>query len=146
MDRYTVGDTVDLYEINFRRLMRLFPRLREVDASATVTVNQLNEIRVDVVERCPYTMVVDLRHDFASANKWLNAPSMRLRLCYDAEVVEVIAYQGQQRFLSRYAYPNERMFARHEKRMLNLFLAEWLDHCLAGQRRPFGLHELVRPN
>ena len=132
MDSYTVGETVGLYEVNYRRLTRLFPRLRELEGACVVLCDEAHRIRLQVVERTPYTVLVDLSHDFDDVPEWLDCPAMRLRVYHDAKVVEVVSYQGHFRFRNRYEYPNAKMCSRHEKRLVNLFLGEWLEHSLSA--------------
>ena len=132
MDRYSVGQTVGLYEINYERLMSLFPRLRDIEGSCILMVDSDNRIRLDIIENNRYTKIIQITHDVATHSKWLSQPTMRLRVYHDARVVEVIAYQQQYRFKARYDYPNEKMLNRHEKRIVNLFLGEWLEHCLSS--------------
>ena len=132
MDRYSVAQTVGLYEVNYERLINLFPRLRDTEGSCVLMVDSGNRIRLDIIENNRYTKIIQLAHDIETESKWVSQPTMRLRVYHDAKVVEVIAYQQQYRFKSRYNYPNEKMLCRHEKRIVNLFLGEWLEHCLSN--------------
>ncbi|HBX56798.1 MAG TPA: DUF1249 domain-containing protein, partial [Pseudomonas sp.] len=50
---------------------------------------------------------------------------------HDARMAEVISAQSARRFRSIYPYPNAAMHQPDEKTQLNLFLGEWLSHCLA---------------
>lgn len=123
--------TVGLYEANYTRLLQLVPALRELAGRVVLQLHYAGDLVVEVVERSPYTCVVVLTGAQRWDNRWLRRPAMTIRVCYDARVVEVIAYQNARHFSSRYDYPNDKMFFRHEKRLVNLFLGEWLEHCLA---------------
>lgn len=131
MDRYTVADTVELYEINYERLISLFPRLQETEGACILLLNAASRLRLDVVENGPQVMVIDLSHDGDAVSGLITRPQMRVRVYHDAKVAEVLSYQQHFRFQSRYRYPNTKMFCRHEKRIVNLFLGEWLEHCSA---------------
>jgi len=52
---------------------------------------------------------------------------MKVRIYHDAQLAEVISYQGHSRILSKYPYPNQKMFHRDEKRQANYLLNDWLD-------------------
>ena len=84
-------------------------------------------IRIDVVERCRYTTVLHVCQQ--GGEGWLVAPRFDLRMYHDARMVEVISFQSR-RVEARYEYPNNAMYAPDEKAQQNVFLAEWLEHCL----------------
>jgi uncharacterized protein YqiB (DUF1249 family) len=46
-------------------------------------------------------------------------------------MAEVIGAEHARRFRSIYPYPNAAMHQPDEKAQLNVFLGEWLSHCLA---------------
>ena len=50
---------------------------------------------------------------------------------HDARMAEVVSAEHARRLRSIYPYPNEAMHQPDEKAQLNLFLGEWLSHCLA---------------
>jgi uncharacterized protein YqiB (DUF1249 family) len=85
-------------------------------------------IRIDVVERCRYTTLMRVCQQGGDA--WLEAPRFELRVYHDARMVEVSGFQSRRRVEPRYDYPNPEMFAPDEKAQQNVFLAEWLGHCL----------------
>ena len=45
-------------------------------------------------------------------------------------MLEVGAFQSHRRIAPRYDYPNPAMYQQDEKLRQNLFLADWLEHCL----------------
>ena len=62
---------------------------------------------------------------------WLPLPHMAVRVDHDARMAEVVGAENARRFRSIYTYPNADMHQPDEKTQLNLFLGEWLGHCLA---------------
>ena len=62
---------------------------------------------------------------------WLPLPHMEVRVYHDARMAEVVGAENARRFRSIYTYPNAAMHQPDEKTQLNLFLGEWLGHCLA---------------
>ncbi|MDI6527280.1 DUF1249 domain-containing protein [Pseudomonas otitidis] len=133
-DRYRV-DLAGLQaacEANYARLMRLLPQMREAQASRRVALSQgehlLGVLALDVVEACPYTTTLKVRQELPLP--WLPSPQLEVRVYHDARMAEVVAAENARRLRSFYPYPNVDMHQPDEKSQLNLFLGEWLSHCL----------------
>jgi len=120
-----------VFEANYDRLMTLIPRINELNGLVTASVDGLMDLHLEVIDRSRYTTTVSLTHYLDEQGRLIANPYMRIRLYHDAKVAEVLAYQNQSRFKHEYPYPNPKMHQRHEKRQLNLFLAEWLTYCIA---------------
>ena len=54
-----------------------------------------------------------------------------MRAYHDARMAKVIGAENARRFRGIYPYPNAAMHQPDEKTQLNLFLGEWLSHCIA---------------
>jgi uncharacterized protein YqiB (DUF1249 family) len=140
-ERYRV-DLVELQaacEANYARLMQLLPAMREaVGAQRRVALSQgehaLGVLALEVLETCPYTSTLSVRQEFSLP--WLPVPHMEVRVYHDARMAEVIGAQSARRFRGVYPYPNADMHQPDEKTQLNLFLGEWLSHCLACGHEP----------
>jgi uncharacterized protein YqiB (DUF1249 family) len=91
--------------------------------------HQLGVLALEVLESCPYTSTIRVRQEHSLA--WLPVPQLEVRVYHDARMVEVIGAQSARRFRGIYPYPNADMHQPDEKTQLNLFLGEWLSHCLA---------------
>ncbi|WP_339486923.1 DUF1249 domain-containing protein [Pseudomonas sp. EL_65y_Pfl2_R95] len=134
-DRYRV-DLVELQtacEANYARLMRLLPAMREEASARRVAVSQgeklLGVLALDVLENCPYTSTIRVRQEHSLP--WLPVPALEVRVYHDARMAEVVGAESARRFRGVYPYPNADMHQPDEKTQLNLFLGEWLSHCLA---------------
>ncbi|MFC5696858.1 DUF1249 domain-containing protein [Pseudomonas sp. GCM10022186] len=134
-DRYRV-DLIGLQaacEANYARLMRLLPQMREVRGSRRVALSQgerlLGVLALEVVEACPYTTTLQVRQEYSLP--WLPSPQLEVRVYHDARMAEVVGAENARRLRSVYPYPNADMHQPDEKSQLNLFLGEWLSHCLA---------------
>ncbi|MGA6104006.1 DUF1249 domain-containing protein [Pseudomonas solani] len=134
-DRYRV-DLVGLQaacEANYARLMRLLPHMREAQSSRRVALSQgerlVGVLALDVVEACPYTTTLKVRQELSLP--WLPSPQLEVRVYHDARMAEVVGAENARRLRSFYPYPNADMHQPDEKSQLNLFLGEWLSHCLA---------------
>lgn len=139
--RYKVDLAAHMAECdaNYARLHQLLPELFDRDeraVSLTLPRDDDRVLRFRVLERCPYTTMLEV--DFTGPGRdWhplVPAPRLVVRLYHDARTAEVTAYQGQDRFHGRYEYPNGAMRLPDEKAQLNRFLGEYLAHCLAHGR------------
>ncbi len=118
-------------DINFQRLMKLFPSVRQDDFKCVMLLPGEARTRVEltVLKRGPYTTLLQLTQ--VPKQDWGSSPNMKIQLYHDTKSAEVVAYQHQSRFHGAYEYPNRRMRARDEKEQLNRFLGEYLALCLA---------------
>ncbi|CAD5106523.1 DUF1249 domain-containing protein [Zestomonas carbonaria] len=120
-------------EANYARLMRLLPAMRVERSSRRVALSQgerlLGVLALDVIEACPYTTTLQVTQEHSLP--WLPVPRLEVRVYHDARMAEVICAENARRFRSIYPYPNAAMHQPDEKTQLNLFLGEWLSHCLA---------------
>lgn len=134
-ERYRV-DLVELQsacEANYARLLRLLPRMRESLDERRVALSQgdqlLGVLVLQVLEACPYTTTLQVSQEHSLP--WLPVPRLEVRVYHDARMAEVVSAENARRFRSIYHYPNVAMHQPDEKTQLNLFLGEWLGHCLA---------------
>lgn len=134
-DRYRV-DLLELQaacEANYLRLMRLLPQMHTSQDARRVAMSQgdrlLGVLVLQVLENRPYTSTLRITQEHCLP--WLPVPQMEVRVYHDARMAEVICAENTRRFRGIYAYPNAQMHQPDEKTQLNLFLGEWLGHCLA---------------
>ena len=135
--RYSIDLRAHMAECdaNYYRLMKLVPDLRERDERALnlVIAERALKVRIRVLERCPYTTLLELTQlpltDGLSFE--LPAPRLTIRLYHDARTAEVIEFQNGRRFDPVYDYPNDEMRQRDEKAQINRFLSEYLSACLS---------------
>jgi uncharacterized protein YqiB (DUF1249 family) len=127
-------------ETNYARLMQLFPDY-ETSNSREFQLSGGERVRIDVVERSRYTTLLKVCQQ--GGEGWMAAPRFDLRAYHDARMVEVTAFQSRRHIEARYDYPNGEMHAPDEKAQQNLFLAEWLSHCIAQGRSTLDLSGLA---
>jgi uncharacterized protein YqiB (DUF1249 family) len=118
-------------EANYARLMRLFPDYEQCNSREFLV--SAARVRLDVVERCPYTTIFRINQQHAEA-RWLGKLCVEVRAYHDAGMLEVGMFQSHRQVAARYQYPNNKMFQQDEKSQQNRFLAEWLEHCLLNGR------------
>ncbi|WP_273823143.1 MULTISPECIES: DUF1249 domain-containing protein [Pseudomonas] len=134
-ERYRV-DLIGLQaacEANYARLMRLLPEMRAQQRARRIAVTQgdqmLGVLALEVLQDCPYTTTLLVRQEHSLP--WLPVPQLQVQVYHDARMAEVISAEHARRFRSIYPYPNAAMHQPDEKAQLNIFLGEWLSHCLA---------------
>ena len=134
-ERYRL-DLIELQatcEANYARLMRLLPDMRGLVGSRRVALSQgeqmLGVLALEVLQVCPYTTTLQVRQEHSLP--WLPVPELQVQVYHDARMAEVIGAEHARRFRSIYPYPNDAMHQPDEKAQLNVFLGEWLSHCLA---------------
>ncbi len=119
-------------EANYWLLLKLTPGLgaREHWQFAVEQGASSWEMRIDVTERMRYTTTLRVSREDDTGSDWLQSPQLQVRLYHDANLAEVIAWEGHRRLEAKYEYPNKRMYQADEKSQFNRFLGEWLSHCL----------------
>ena len=121
-------------DANFLRLSKLIPELDDCDERRlSVRIGDQDvSVGIRVLERSPYTTHLELSQipipDGLAFE--LPAPRMVVRLYHDAKSAEVVEYQNERHFKSRYSYPNGEMRQTDEKAQVNRFLSEFLSACL----------------
>ena len=116
-----------IYERNYALLAGIFTRLIEQSENevASFFIPGRGETRVQVVERCRYTLTLVLAEAYSA--KSVPEISMQVRLYHDAKVAEVVSYQGFTDLLPKHRDLGKGNPQNHsEKRQANLLLHDWL--------------------
>ena len=116
-----------VYERNYALLVGMFSKLidHSIDEIARFNIPGRGETRVQVVERCRYTLTMVLAEEYSE--DVMPEMSMRVRLYHDAHLVEVIEYQGSSEMLPKYMDLGRGKPQNHqEKRQSNMLLHDWL--------------------
>lgn len=118
---------IEVCEMNFHRLMGMLPGMLQGHSEWNFRAgSEANiEVRLLVKERARYTTVVEVQQRHAE----MDLPAFMLRLYHDADVAEVIAFDGHRHWQPQYDYPNPQMYQPDEKQALNRFLFDWLVFC-----------------
>lgn len=122
-------------EANYQRLNRLVPEL-EAMATMVTAIPQASgkpALRFRLLERSPFTLVLEVTHDFEGPLKVLEEPQVRLRVSLDAKTVEMLSDHDRpdlQDALGREPAPARVL---DYKWTMNYFLARWLDHCIEAE-------------
>lgn len=131
-------------EANYWLLQKLMPG-RETRDSWDFAVERAEgrwEMRIKITERMRYTTTVHVYRQDDDNCAWLRSPHLTVRLYHDANLAEVLAFEGHRKVEAKYQYPNQKMYQADEKAQFNRFLGEWLLHCL---EHGHSLHPLSLP-
>jgi uncharacterized protein len=141
--RYSVNLPLQMaeYEFNYVRLTKLLLSIERAQALGTQQKVTSWRYKIRVVERAPYTTTLQLTQvpTYSSGSlknsRWLQMPLLTVRMYHDAELAEVLAWEGHKRLRPRYDYPNQSMYQVDEKLQVNQFLGDWLARCMGqGQQ------------
>jgi|688.fasta_scaffold164083_2 uncharacterized protein YqiB (DUF1249 family) len=122
-------------EANFARLNQLIPGLEHVGDRLTAEVPGKPALHLRLIERSPFTLVLELTHDFNGGFALLAEPAVRLRVCLDARTVEMLSDTARPGVHEALRQAPEPEAVLDYKWSLNYFLARWLEHCLSGRYR-----------
>lgn len=131
-----------VFEENYRLLQQLLPEMEAGgDRYRLAADDGAHALEVLILERARYTTFIELSKPFYIDGLWMPDLSMQLRIYHDAQVIEVVAYQGCQRIPARYEVESHGRYHRDEKRQVNLLLHELLRYCRRNDYR-----EVREPN
>ena len=117
----------EVCEHNYLKLTRLIHDWAHLVDTLTAYADSKPPLCLKLLQRAPYTLIVELTHDFTCTETPAREPDIRIRICLDAKTAEVLTRQaaeplGADRVLER-------------KWRHNYFLSRWLDHCLNSNYR-----------
>jgi uncharacterized protein YqiB (DUF1249 family) len=135
---YGTATPTALYEANYRRFIKLFNDVRDLLPGKNIEL-LVSQIDLCILEQHKYTTVVSFTK-YLVTQEWsgqlgrYSKVAMELRVCHDASVIEVIAYQGHKPIVSAITYPNQEMLHLDEKKQLNRLLKEILENAIRLER------------
>ncbi|MBF0264285.1 MAG: DUF1249 domain-containing protein [Gammaproteobacteria bacterium] len=136
---------VGLYESNYRKVISLFPCLSNLHEQASNQTNIKNKygnqskrvysnqnLTIEVLDIFKYTTIIKLIRQLP-INSTKMTVDVRLRLCHDANLAEVIGFQEMDNIKKYFYYPNEEMMLVDEKKQLNFHVKTLLDIAHKGK-------------
>ena len=122
------GWLMGLYAENHLRLVRLFAPSRLSPGSHVSSIGDCLDVRLDVLERHPYTLELRLTYDLRDPLTGEPDPSAYLRVYSDARQVETThCYVGRRWQDVMGLFPPPAELVDHRLRM-NTFLGKWLEY------------------
>lgn len=114
----------------YRQIQLLVPDAAAQDDRFRSEVEGSPILRLEILERHPYTHFVRLTYDFENREERRLAPDAHIRVYHDARIAEVTAFNSEQAF-KRTAhpwYPSKPLLQRAWRE--NLALDKWLGYLL----------------
>ena len=115
-----------LYESNFIRLGWLAGDLRALSGEHASCPATDCELRLVVLDRGPYTTMLQLTYAFDAADRALDAPDLAVRIYHDARVAEAHAFAPVSA-PARRPVDGDALAARWAR---NAMLNKWLEYCV----------------
>lgn len=114
----------------FRQLLLLIPAGVSYYDSFQSCVAGSPLLRMDIIERHPYTYFLRLTYQFKDAEQHEIAPDAHIRMYHDARLAEVTSFNPEQGFrrLAHPWYPQQQLFQRTWRQ--NRALDKWLGYLL----------------
>jgi uncharacterized protein YqiB (DUF1249 family) len=129
-----------LYAENYHRLVRLFAPQQLAPGRYVSSVDDGLDVHLQVQERHPYTLELELTYDLVDEQTGLRTPSAQLRVYTDAHVAEALhCHPGRHLWQVLGPFPPAHTVLQHRLRM-NGFLTRWLEY-LAEQGHSIGTLE-----
>ncbi len=114
----------------YRQLLLLIPDQVSLYDSFQSRVSGYPLLRMDVLERHPYTHFLRLTYEFEESHQGRISPDAHIRMYQDARLAEVTSFDPEQGFrrLAHPWYPQRPLLQRTWR--LNLALDKWLGYLL----------------
>lgn len=125
------ANLMELYENNYIFMRRLLPELDRLPDQMVSQVAGAVDLRLEILERCPYTTMLALTHEFADGSESGTSPDLEIRIYHDARTAEALANTDFSRvgIWQREPRPDPSSLAWRWE--VNRFLFRWLRYCLA---------------
>ena len=122
------GFLMGLYAENYHRLVRLFAPHKLAPGRYVSNVDDGLNVHLQLQQRHPYTLELELTYDFIDADTGLRSPSAQLRVYCDAHVAEAMhCHPGRHLWQVLGPFPPADTVMQHRLRM-NGFLTRWLEY------------------
>ena len=117
-------------ESNYRKLLKLIPDLLSLNKTAVGKASKKPDLQLDIIERSPHTLTIQLSHCFNQDPEDLITPEVKIRVYLDAQLAEVLRDCARSDVSRVFKDPGQTAEILNYKWRLNYFLEKWLDHCL----------------
>lgn len=122
-------------EANYHRLNRLVPGFEGMSTVVTAVPQAPGKpaLKFRLLERSPFTLVLEVTHDFEGPFQMLEEPQVRLRVSLDAKTVEMLSDRERPDLIDALGKGPAPARVLDYKWTLNYFLSRWLDHCIEAE-------------
>ena len=126
--RKSLNDLISLYEINYLKLIKLFP-IQELEKDINFIIPEgvnNSEIKITIDRNSRHTSKLTLYK--SNTIEHIKHMEMEIFVYHDAGLAEVRRFNGKRQFWLRNKYPNKNMLTKDEKFQWNIFLSEFLTY------------------
>tara|TARA_Y100001936_G_scaffold225490_1_gene244028 strand:- start:425 stop:880 length:456 start_codon:yes stop_codon:yes gene_type:complete len=126
--RKSLNDLIFLYEINYLKLIKIFP-IRESEKNFNFIIPEgvkNSEIKISIDRSSQHTSKLTLYK--SNTIEHMKDMEMEIFIYHDAKLAEVKRFNGKRQFWLRNKYPNKNMLTKDEKFQWNIFLSEFLTY------------------
>lgn len=127
-ETHSLARLIDVYEGNFRRVMRLAPDLDDIDGVVVSRVADALDLYLCIAERSRYTTTVSLTYRFEGPRGLTLEPNAHLRVYHDVRAVELL-FHTRRRPRRLLPWRPGRRPELERKWEMNRFLNRWLGFC-----------------
>ena len=133
-EKVSYSNICDLFELNFKKILRLVPLLPSIKNDCIAVKSSLNNLHLICHDKSPYTASYTLTHKTKTQGKIIYRPDIRFKIYFDAKLLEVISICKDTRINNSHPLLDNcsDLVFQFE---LNLFMLRWLDYCLNGYNR-----------
>ena len=127
------SDLYYLYELNFIKLLQLFPNLESISEDLVIKSNE-KDLHLMIEEKTKHTATMILTHKLMEeSGKVINKPDIKFKIYFDAEMTEVISICKEKMLNANHSFISY-CGDIDLKWELNLFLERWLDFCISSYK------------
>ena len=119
-----------LYETNYSLINHLIPDFMRILDHGVSSVSRGENLYLCVLDCSRYTSSIQLTHRFTVKGNVVYAPGLSIRIYFDTNQAEVLAWQGQEDFAHIDPNKYKTMSSVAAKWQVNQFLSKWLRFCL----------------
>lgn len=131
-----------LCESNFYKLFTLAPNLLGFDEISSARAAGRPTLYIQILERNPYTLTMELTHRFSEENTGIIEPAVKIRVYLDTKSAEVLRNTFHPQVTHAFKKNPSPETILDYKWTINYFLEKWLDHCIEQGYR-FNQNETV---
>ena len=128
-EKVSYSNISDIFELNFKKILRLVPLLPSINHDYLAIKAPSNDLHLICHEKSPYTGAYTLTHKIKSHEKVINRPDISFKIYFDAKLLEVTSICKETRINDSHPLINDCSDLAFQLE-LNLFMLRWLDYCL----------------
>ncbi|NVK26210.1 MAG: DUF1249 domain-containing protein [Gammaproteobacteria bacterium] len=128
---------------NYGLLLRMLPMEYSEGSQWQISLNHHLSYTLVVESVAPYTETMRLKQNQLGMPQFL-ATEIEFRVYHDAQMLEVLSFQQQNRLRQKYDYPNPKLHQKDEKLQVNSLLKDWFNLVINRQNEMTGSERLVQ--